>query len=98
MTCCDYISEQANRPITLPARPGFKIMLDVAAKHGLTLEELCSPSPKRRFAHPRQEAMWRMYRETRLSSPQIARMLNRKDHTTVLHGVEAYERRQANGA
>jgi chromosomal replication initiation ATPase DnaA len=71
------------------------IIAAVADRHGLTVEELCGPSRCYRIAHPRQEAMWELRRRTRLSLPQIARRLNRADHTPVMHGIRAHERRIA---
>jgi len=71
---------------------GHAILEDVARTHGISVKELKSPSRYRNIAWPRQEAMWRLKRETTLSLPAIGRLLNR-DHTTVLHGVLAHQRR-----
>jgi chromosomal replication initiation ATPase DnaA len=40
----------------------------------------------------RFEAMWRMARETGASLNQIGRQLGGRHHTTVLHGIRAYEK------
>lgn len=71
------------------------IIAEVAARHDLTVDELLCASIKRRFTHPRQEAMWEIRQRTRLSFPQIAEKLGRKDHTTIIHGVREHERRMA---
>src|SRR5687767_10438999 len=71
----------------------------VAAQYGVTVEQLKSPERSRPIAWPRQEAMWLMRRvkwadgSTRYSNPQIGQFLGGRDHTTVLHGVRAYEAR-----
>ncbi len=68
---------------------------------GLKPEELLSGSSKRRIAHPRQEAMWLLRQITwgdgtpRHSLPEIGRALGGLDHTTVLHGIRAHEKRLA---
>lgn len=75
-------------------RPLRKIALSVAAKHGVTIDDLLSS----RRAHPlplaRQEAMWRMRNETTHAMPSIGKCLNR-DHTTVIYGIRRHEERMA---
>jgi chromosomal replication initiation ATPase DnaA len=72
----------------------------VAEAYGLTVEELRGQCRERSVAHPRQEAMWRMRQvldedgRPRYSLPQIGNFLGHRDHTTVLHGVRAYEKRR----
>jgi chromosomal replication initiation ATPase DnaA len=72
------------------------ILTDVAEKHGLTVEQLMRPCRKRRFSWPRHEAFDRIYRETRESLPTIAERFD-MDHTSVLYGICAHRRRQAQG-
>lgn len=75
----------------------------VAGKHNLTVADLKGPSRERKFAHPRQEAMWLMCQATntdgskRFSRPQIGRFLGGRDHTTVMHGERAHAARRAEG-
>jgi len=71
------------------------IVREVADKHSLTVDEILSTSRKKRIAHPRQEAMWRIRKETPLSLPETAKRLGLKDHTTVYYGVKAHEQRMA---
>jgi chromosomal replication initiation ATPase DnaA len=88
-------------PISKPetANTMAAITAIVAARHGLTVEELREPGRSRYVAYPRQEAMWMMRQvktangEHRFSLPQIGRYLGGRDHTTVLHGVKAHEAR-----
>ena len=70
-----------------------RVLEVVASRHGLTPDEVLSQRRTRRIAYGRQELMAEL-RRLRYSLPEIGRMLG-KDHTTVLHGVRAHERRQA---
>jgi chromosomal replication initiator protein len=75
----------------LPARIR-KIQREVCAQHGVTLDEMLSPSRKATVTEARQWAMWRVYHEIaarmspRMSLPDIGHRFGR-DHTTVLHAV-----------
>lgn len=64
----------------------------VAARHRMTLDEMMSASRVRRLARARQEAMYLMVKAERWSLPRIG-MFFGKDHTTILHGARAHERR-----
>lgn len=66
---------------------------EVAHRHGLTLEDLKGPSRRQEISQPRQEAMALICAERRWSLPQIGRFFGGRDHTTVLHGARAHERR-----
>ena len=43
---------------------------------------------------PRHVCMYLMQQELKMSSPKIARVLNRKDHTTILHGIKKIKHQQ----
>lgn len=70
-----------------------EIASEVAHRHGLTLEDLKGPSRRQEISQPRQEAMALMCAERRWSLPQIGRFFGGRDHTTVIHGVRAHQRR-----
>lgn len=53
-------------------------------------DDLTSPSHKN--SRERQVAMYLMRSELRMSFPKIAREINRKDHTTIMYGVEKIEK------
>jgi chromosomal replication initiator protein len=64
----------------------------VAGRHGLTMAELKNHSRRREYSRPRQIAMYSIRQLCpHLSYPVIAKVLARKDHTTVLHGVRQIE-------
>jgi chromosomal replication initiator protein len=66
-------------------------VLNLVADHfRVSVEELLSSDTHRRIARPRQVAMW-LLRRREASLPEIARVLQRRDHTTVLHGVRRIE-------
>lgn len=70
-------------------------MIDaVAARHGITRAEIMGRSHEYRFSHPRQEAYWTLRENTPLSYPAIGRLFGR-DHTTIVHGARAHEKRMA---
>lgn len=89
--------------ITLPPPPRTmnQIILDVARRHDLTAGDLLGPSQARRYAHPRQEAMWEMRQvmrpngSHRYSTTMIGRALGGRDHSTVSHGAQRHESRIA---
>jgi chromosomal replication initiation ATPase DnaA len=65
---------------------------------GLTKVSLHSRRRDRRVVFARQCAMYWACRLTRLSLPQIGRLMGGKDHTTILHGRDKYpEKRKAMG-
>jgi chromosomal replication initiator protein len=72
-------------------RPGIcRIAYQVAARTGVTIDDLKSPKKARVFSRPRQAAMYLAHRNTDKSTTQIGRFFNR-DHTTVLHAIRAVE-------
>lgn len=69
-----------------------RILAEVAKAHGLTTADLIGQRRARHVIRARQEAYHRLYRETKLSLPEIGRRMKR-DHTSILHGVRAHHRR-----
>ncbi len=61
----------------------------VAAQTGMTAERLKGSSRARPLVRYRQIFMFLARAHTRKSFPAIARFLNGRDHTTVLHGVRS---------
>ncbi len=60
----------------------------VAAFYNLTLAELTSSSRERRLARARQVAMFLLRQETDASLSQIAALMQRQDHTTVIYACD----------
>src|SRR5215813_640107 len=68
-----------------------KIQRAVAASFRLDVSQLVSKSNARRFALPRQVAMYLCKKLTRHSYPEIGRSFGGKHHTTVIHSFEKIE-------
>lgn len=69
----------------------------VAKLHGVTYLDMISQRRHKDVAWARQHAMWEMRHRTKLSTPQIGKILGGRDHTTVLHGIRAHEKRMKMG-
>lgn len=66
-------------------------LLEIAAQiTGVTVDELRAPSRRRRVAWPRHFAMALLHVARRdLSTTQIGKIFGQRDHTTVLHALQA---------
>jgi hypothetical protein len=73
---------------------GSQVRRAVAEHFGLTPAEIDGRQNCRRFARPRQIAMYICARVAGMSLPQIGRLLNR-DHSTIHHGVRVVSARMA---
>lgn len=71
------------------------VVRTVAEFRGISPSQLAGPRRDRRLAWPRQEACWILQRRSGMSLPRIGRFLGGRDHTTILYGVAAVERRRA---
>lgn len=65
----------------------------IAEKYGLTVEELKGERRTDRIAQPRQEAMWEMMQTGKWSTSRVGMFLGDRDHTTVIYGARAHEKR-----
>ncbi|MFZ2252668.1 MAG: helix-turn-helix domain-containing protein [Minisyncoccia bacterium] len=74
------------------------ILQEVAQMYDVTVEDLKGECRSHWIVHPRQHAMHMMVKTGRFSLPQIGRFLGGRDHTTVLHGYRAHEKRTASAA
>ncbi len=63
----------------------------VAARLGLSVDDILSPTRSAPIARARQLAMYLTRELTDLSLPQIAEAFNRRDHTTVMHAIRKVE-------
>ena len=89
----------ASREEFPPARVANPTMADivarVAAEHGLSVKDIKGNSLRKKHTMPRQQAMWEIAQQERWSLTGVGRFLGGRDHTTVLHGIRAHERRLA---
>jgi chromosomal replication initiator protein len=63
------------------------VLTAVTRYYGVKLEDLKGKARHKQIVVPRQIAMYLLYEDARLSTPEVGRLLNR-DHTTVLHGLK----------
>ena len=69
-----------------------KIIDSVCSFYSIKKEEIKKESRERRLSHPRQVCMYLLKKHTDLNYNEIASLLNRKDHTTILHGIDKIEK------
>ncbi len=65
----------------------------VAAKLGISVDAILSPTRTAPVARARQLAMYLTRQLTDLSLPAIAEAFNRRDHTTIMHAIREVERK-----
>lgn len=76
--------------------PVTAIQAAVAQRYHLSFADLVGPRRCRKFARPRQLAMYLAWSKTQKTYPQIGRAF-RRDHTTIMHGVRVIRDRLAAG-
>ena len=78
-------------------RPKASVLIrSYCAYRGVTFKAISGSSRKRPLVQYRQELKHILRTKTSFSLPQIGDALNR-DHTTIIHGIKAHERREAQG-
>lgn len=79
----DIISPNVVRRVTP------KLIVDIVAEHfGITPEDILSKRRNSEFVQPRQICMYLCRHLTEESLQSIGKSLGKKDHTTVIHGIE----------
>lgn len=64
-------------------------LLEVVTNHyDITMEHILCKSRERRFAFPRQVAMYLLREEVKCSFPAIGQQIGGRDHTTAMHACE----------
>ncbi len=76
----------------LSDRTRDRVVGAVALGAGITAAAILGQGRARIYSMPRQEVMYRL-RGLGYSFQEIARALNRDNHTTVIHGVRAHKAR-----
>lgn len=88
---------ESQKVLSIPRNKGMQIIREVCIKYNISLEDLISERRHKAIVQPRQEAMYRLCTETDWSLPRIGRALGNRDHTTVLHGRRAFQKRLDSG-
>jgi len=69
-----------------------RVIIDkVCSFYRIKKEEIKSESRKKNIAEPRQICMYLLKKYTKLNLNEIASILNKKDHTTIMHGISKIE-------
>lgn len=71
------------------------IVREVCEKHRVTIHEIRAHTKETRIVIARQEAMYRLKKETLMSYPQIAAKMGGFDHTTCMSAVKKHTARLA---
>ncbi|MDD3480910.1 MAG: chromosomal replication initiator protein DnaA [Patescibacteria group bacterium] len=69
-----------------------QIIEKTADFYDIGVDELTGSKRDKEIVVPRQIAMYLMREELHISYPKIAKEIGRKDHTTIMHGVEKIEK------
>ncbi len=80
--------------ITTPRARYIAQGAEIAARHGLTWDNIIRPNRIKEFVLARQEIMWYLHRVENLSLSQIGTIMCR-DHKTVHSGVLRHSARKA---
>ena len=84
-------AEEALKDIIYPDKPKEitpSLIIEVVAEHfGVTPEDITSKRRNSEFVQPRQVVMYLCRTLTETSLSGIAKILGKKDHTTVIHGI-----------
>ncbi|MGN0385227.1 MAG: chromosomal replication initiator protein DnaA [Lachnospiraceae bacterium] len=86
------LAEEALKDIISPDKPKeitATLIINVVSEHfGIKPEDIISKKRNEEFALPRQIVMYLCRQLTDLSLDNIGKFLGKKDHTTVMHGVD----------
>lgn len=74
-----------------------QIIMETAAKHNISTEQLIAHNRRAGITWARFEVMWRARREAGMAYKLIARVLGNRDHATIIYGVKRYESWRDNG-
>lgn len=92
MSRLSFIASVTSKPPTHTKLAGHEAMRVFATTHGISVADLTRPCRKKPLATIRHDAMAYVREVTGLSFVDVGLLFNR-DHTTIMHGVKASERR-----
>ena len=86
----DIIAPNAKKEVTP------QVILDVVAEHyGISPSDIIGGKRNAEIVVPRQIVMYLCREYTDISLQNIGKILNKKDHTTIMHGINKIEERIA---
>lgn len=93
-------AEEALKDVIYPNKPKEitpSLIINVVAEHfGVKPEDIVSKKRNSEFVQPRQVVMYLCRELTNVSQVNIGKILGKKDHTTVIHGVKKIEAEMQN--
>ena len=85
------LAEEALKDIIYPYKPKEvtpTLIINVVAEHfGVTPDDITSKKRNSEFVQPRQVFMYLCRQLTEVSLTNVGKLLGKKDHTTIMHGV-----------
>ena len=85
------LAEEALKDVIYPDKPRQitpSVIINVVSEHfGVDPEDITSIKRNSEFVQPRQVVMYLCREMTNTSLSNIAKLLGKKDHTTVIHGI-----------
>lgn len=89
------LAEEALKDVIYPNKPKEitpTLIINVVADHfGVKPEDISSKKRNSEFVQPRQVVMYLCRELTEVSLNNIAKLLSKKDHTTIIHGINKVE-------
>lgn len=89
------LAEEALKDVIYPNKPKEitpNLIINVVAEHfGVKPEDITSQRRNSEYVQPRQVVMYLCREMTDISTPNIGKILGKKDHTTILHGCKKIE-------
>ena len=89
------LAEDALKDVIYPNKPKEvtpTLIINVVAEHfGVKPEDISSKKRNSEFVQPRQVVMYLCRELTDVSLNNIAKLLGKKDHTTIIHGINKVE-------
>lgn len=83
----------------LPGRTARDIINRFMDRHDVSWNDLAGKSRRQPIAALRQDLYLALREGADMSTPRIARLIGKRDHTTIVHGIKrAKERMNANNA
>lgn len=79
--------------------PADQAMVEITARLvGYPMKALRGRQRHQSLANARLTAYWLLRKTTKLSLPEIGQVFGGRDHTTIIHGCRAIEKRYRNGS
>ena len=89
------LAEEALKDVIYPNKPKEitpTLIINVVAEHfGVRPDDISSKKRNSEFVQPRQVVMYLCRELTDVSLNNIAKLLGKKDHTTIIHGINKVE-------